>query len=84
MGSFFVIDFSITPLKTLLNSKKIYWLCKERIPAGPLNSSKTAHMPQFTGSIQDNLKQPCPIVSNIHCIVYLGIGTTIMVVKTTL
>ena len=35
-GSFCVIDFLITPLKVLLNSIMICWLCEERIPAGPL------------------------------------------------
>ena len=36
MGSISVIDFSITPLGVLLNSKMIRWLLRERIPAGPL------------------------------------------------
>ena len=36
MRSLSVIDFSITSLMALLKSKMIYWLLKERIPAGSL------------------------------------------------
>ena len=65
--------------------------CLKRFPAGPLITLKTGCIPQYTGSIRNNPSQPCSNVSDSHCIVYLGAGTTILsenylvkMVKTTL